>query len=69
MGYLKYEGYLGSVEYDEKNKCLYGHVQGMRDVSLNYKGISVTELEKNFKKAIDKYIEKCNKKYSTKTSL
>lgn len=62
MGYLRYEGYMGSVEYDEKEECLYGHVQGMRDVLLNYKGKSVGELEKKFKNAIDKYLEKCQKK-------
>lgn len=62
MGYLRYEGYLGSVEFDEKEGCLYGRVQGMRDVSLKYKGKSVAEVEKKFKKAIDKYIEKCHKK-------
>ena len=53
---------MGSVEFDEKEDCLYGHVQGMRDVLLNYKGKSVAELEKKFKNAVDKYIEKCQKK-------
>lgn len=62
MGYLRYEGYMGSVEYDEKEECLYGHVQGMRDVTLNYKGKTVAELQKKFRNAVDKYIEKCQKK-------
>ena len=46
MGYLRYEGYMGSVEYDEKEECLCGHVQGMRDELLSYKGKSVAELGK-----------------------
>jgi len=29
MGYLKYKGYTGSVEYSEDDKCLFGKVQGM----------------------------------------
>lgn len=62
MGYLKYQGYMGSVEYDEKEGCLYGHVQGMRDELLNYNGKSVAELEKKFKNAVDKYLVKCQKK-------
>lgn len=62
MGYLRYEGYMGSVEYDEKEGCLYGHVQGMRDMVLNYKGKSVTDLERKFKSAIDKYLANCKKK-------
>lgn len=62
MGYLRYEGYMGSVEYDEKEQCLYGHVQGMRDELLNYKGKSVAELEKKFKNGVDKYLVKCQKK-------
>ena len=62
MGYLRYKDYMGSVEYDEKEGCLYGHVQGMRDELLNYKGKSLAELEKKFTTAIDKYLAKCQKK-------
>lgn len=62
MGYLRYEGYMGSVEYDEKDGCLHGQVQGMRDELLNYKGKSVAELEKKFKNGVDKYLAKCQKK-------
>ena len=29
MGYLKYKGYTGSVEYSEEDNCLFGKVQGM----------------------------------------
>ena len=59
MGYLKYQGYMGSVEYDEKEGCLYGHVQGMRDELLSYKGKSVAELEKKFKKGVDRSSLSC----------
>ena len=69
MGYLRYEGYMGSVEYDEKEECLYGHVQGMRDMMLNYKGKSVAELENKFKSSIDKYLAKCQKKVLTPSDL
>ncbi len=62
MGYLRHQGYMGSVEYDEKEGYLYGHVQGMRDELLTYKGKSIAELEKKFINAIDKYLAKCQKK-------
>ena len=29
MGYLKYKGYTGSVEYSEEDTCIFGQVQGM----------------------------------------
>lgn len=59
MGYLRYKGYIGSVEFNEKEECLQGHVQGMRDELLDYKGKSVAELEKKFKNGVDKYLAKC----------
>ena len=62
MGFLRYQGYMGSVEYNEKEEILHGRVQGMRDVLLNYKGKSVAELEKNFQIAVDKYLDKCHSK-------
>lgn len=61
MGYLSYEGYMGSVEFNENDGCLHGQVQGMRDELLNYKGKSVAELEKKFKNAVDKYLGRCQK--------
>ena len=38
MGYLKYKGYTGSVEYSEDDKCLFGKVQGMSKDSITYEG-------------------------------
>ena len=29
MGFMKYKGYTGSVEYSEEDNCLFGKVQGM----------------------------------------
>ena len=44
MGYLKYKGYTGSVEYSEDDKCLFGKVQGMSKDSIMYEGSTVEEL-------------------------
>lgn len=59
MDYLEYDNYLGSVEFDKKEHCLKGRVQGLREESLNYKGQTLEELEKSFKEAVNKYVTKC----------
>ena len=53
MGYLKYKGYTGSVEYSEDDKCLFGKVQGMSKDSITYEGSTVEELTADFEGAID----------------
>ena len=41
MGYLKYKGYTGSVEYSEDDKCLFGKVQGMAKDNITYEGATL----------------------------
>ena len=65
MDYLIYKNYFGSVEFDQKAHCLKGRVQGLREESLNYKGQSLDELERNFQNAVDNYIESCYQKKET----
>ena len=62
MGYLKYKGYTGSVEYSEEDKCLFGKVQGMAKDSITYEGSTVEELTKDFEEAIDDYLALCEEK-------
>ena len=62
MGYLCYKGYYGSVEYDEKAGILRGRVQGLRDNLLNYNGMSLQELQKDFEESVNLYLEFCAKK-------
>lgn len=59
MGYLKYKGYTGSVEYSEEDNCLYGRVQGMSKNAITYEGNDVNELKQDFEGAIDDYIASC----------
>ena len=30
MDYLKYKGYIGSIEYSKEDKCFFGKVLGMK---------------------------------------
>ena len=52
MGYLKYKGYTGSVEYSEDDKCLFGKVQGMSKDSITYEGSTVEELTADSKEQL-----------------
>ena len=62
MGYLKYKGYTGSVEYSEEDKCLFGKVQGMAKDSITYEGSTVEELTEDFQGAVDDYLTLCDEK-------
>ena len=62
MGYLKYKGYTGSVDYSEEDKCLHGKVLGMMRDGITYEGETVEELTKDFEGAIDDYLRMCEQK-------
>ena len=62
MGYLKYKGYIGSVEYSEDDKCLFGRVQGMLKDRISYEGSTVEELTADFEGAVDDYLQLCTEK-------
>ncbi len=55
---LMYKNYNGTVEYSKADKCLYGRVVGIQSL-LSYEGTSVQELEDDFQKVIDEYLEDC----------
>ena len=40
---FKHKGYLGSIEYDDRDKVLHGRVLGISDM-ISYEGESVAEL-------------------------
>jgi len=55
---FKHNGYLGSIEYDDRDKVLHGRVLGISDV-ISYEGESVTELEQGFRDALESYFLGC----------
>jgi len=55
---LKYKGYTGNVNFDAEDKIFHGRVLGITDV-IGIEGGSVSELEKDFRDAIDDYLETC----------
>lgn len=67
---LKYKNFEGSVEVSLEDGCLYGKVLFIRD-AIMYEGINVSEIQAEFEKAVDQYLEDCttlnrepNKPYS-----
>lgn len=59
MGYLKYKGYFGSVDFSGDDNCLYGKVLGMSKDVISYEGKTVEELKADFEEGIDSYLESC----------
>lgn len=62
MGYLRYKGYTGSVEYSEPDNCFIGTVLGLRKADIIYEGDSVESLKKDFQESVDYYLEDCREK-------
>ena len=56
--YLEYKGYIGSVEYSDEDKCLFGKVLGIRSL-ISYEGESVKELKESFEYMVDEYLNDC----------
>ncbi len=55
---LKYKGYEGSIEFDTDDEILFGKILFINDLVL-YEGNTIAELKKDFKLAVDDYIETC----------
>lgn len=62
MNTLKYKGYIGTVDYSEEDKCLFGKIAGMPKSSITYEGTSVDELEEDFHNAVDDYLAECKER-------
>ena len=55
---MEYKGYHAQIEYDNEDQIFIGSVIGIND-SLNFHGLSVAELRKNFERSIENYLEIC----------
>lgn len=55
---LSYKNYNGTVEYSREDKCLFGKVVGIKSL-LSYEGYSVPELEEDFQRVINDYLDDC----------
>lgn len=55
---LQYKEYYGSLSYSAEDEVFYGKLLGINDL-VTFEGVSVKELKKAFKEAVDDYIETC----------
>ncbi len=55
---IEYKGYIGSVEFSERDGVFYGKVQGIRSL-ISYEGTNAAELISDFHGAVDDYLELC----------
>ena len=55
---IEYKGYIGSVQFVEKDRLLYGKLLGIKAL-ISYEGASVEELLSDFHHAVDEYLEYC----------
>lgn len=56
---MKYKGYTGSVEYDSQDRIFHGTIQGTTADIITFEGRSVDELEEDFRRAVDDYLNLC----------
>lgn len=58
MNTLTYNGYIGTVNFSEKDNVFFGKVEGI-DGLVNFEGESVSELVSAFHEAVDDYVAYC----------
>lgn len=58
MNTLSYKGYIGTVNFSEKDGVFFGKVEGIDGV-VNFEGESVSELTAAFHEAVEDYIAFC----------
>lgn len=60
MALMEYKGYHAQIEYDAQDQLFVGSVIGIRD-TIGFHGTSVGELTDSFHRAIDNYLDLCER--------
>ena len=56
---MEYRGYWAIIRYSDEDECFWGKVEGLKNTSITFEGETVRELKKDFKDAIDCYLDSC----------
>ena len=56
---MRYKGYWAEIRYSDEDECFYGIIDGLKNTSISFEGVTVKELKKDFKNAINFYLEDC----------
>ena len=58
---MEYNGYFGSVHYNDDDKVFYGKLEFIRAL-VSYEGTDVVSLRAAFEEAVDDYLEFCKER-------
>lgn len=56
---MKYKGYWAEIKYSDEDECFCGKIEGLKKDLISFEGYTVKELKKDFKEAIDDYLQFC----------
>ena len=56
---MRYKGYWAEIKYSDEDECFWGEIEGLQHDVILFEGQSVKELKKDFKDAIEHYLEVC----------
>lgn len=56
---MKYKGYWAEIKYSDEDECFCGIIEGLKNDLISFEGETVKELKKDFKDAINSYLETC----------
>lgn len=56
---MKYKGYWAEIKYSDEDECFCGYIEGLKKDIISFEGETVKSLKKDFKDAIDDYLQTC----------
>ena len=56
---MKYKGYWAEIRYSDEDECFCGIIEGLKNDIISFEGYTVKELKKDFRDAINHYLEVC----------
>ncbi len=56
---MKYKGYVAEIYYSDEDECFCGKIEGLKNDLISFEGNTIKELKKDFKKAVDDYLQMC----------
>ena len=56
---MRYKGYWAEIKYSDEDECFCGKIEGLKNDLISFEGVTVKELKKDFKDAIDSYLRTC----------
>lgn len=59
---MKYKGYWAEIKYSDEDECFCGKIEGLKNALISFEGNTVKELKKDFREAVDGYLELCKEK-------